>query len=160
MVPVRGTKAARALAGHYSPGGAPAGAKAVFLPRAVAGKRVGRGPGGRPTLEGKTSRSTLYFLDFITADFESELEALQEDHADPQDLLAAIRAHVDPWVAGLGDHAVYTVMLATGDYGKGSEIEKSKLGRFLSELILRFIQSKAVHELADFIIAIAGNDPK
>lgn len=151
-VPIKRGKASEQLATRF---GAitPEGSKAVFLPKKFAGKRISI-KGGIPILKTKTTETRVYFIDFITPEFEQEIEDALDNFAETEELLELIEKYVRPFVDKLPKGAMYSVTLATGDYAKGSTFDKESLIEFLTDLILRFIKSKGVGELKDFAVAV------
>ncbi len=130
----------------------PPGSKVIFLPKRFARKRITFDKKGIPTVWGTTTKSRVYFLDFVTDEWLAELEDIGEDETEA--LREAIEAEVGKFVLRLPSGAVYSMVLATGDYAKGSTFDKSSLVEKLSDLILSFIKSKGVQELKDFVVAV------
>lgn len=130
----------------------PEGSKVVFLPKRLARKRISFSKKGVPTVWGATTRTQVYFLDFVTDEWLEELEELEA--GDMADLREAIQAEVGKFVRRLPDGAMYSMTLATGDYAKGSTFDKKNLEDKLTDLILSYIRSKGVQELKDFVVAV------
>lgn len=127
----------------------PKGSKVAMLPRKFAKGLDLRG--GVPKFRTKTLETQIHFLDFLTPDFLDELEEMDEYPDEQRDMLAyAVRN----FIQGLPEDSLYSVTLATGDYAKGSTFDKEKIAEFLTDLLMRFVRSKGVQQLADFAVAV------
>lgn len=146
-VPVKLKKGLDHFAGAFG-SRPPKGSKVAMLPR-----KFSRGldlRGAVPVLRTKTLETRLYFLDFLTPEWLEEVADLEENPEEQED---AIREQVTRFARKLPD-GLFSVALLTGDYAKGSTFDRKSLINFLTELMMRFVRSKSVAELSDFIIGV------
>lgn len=134
--------------------------KVVMLPKSFKNIRF---KGGKAVIKSDKFIKEVYPLDFITDEFEANLEFIIDQSEPGQDstdlLIQEIEKYLNPWLANIPDGKIYALTLATGDYAKGSTFDKETLKEFLIDYILRFIRSKGVAELKNFVAALVVLSP-
>jgi len=126
----------------------PKGSRIAMLPRKFAEGLDLRGK--RPIWRTKNMQSEIWFFDFLTDEWLQEIQDLEDT---PQEQRDAIEMEVRKFVNRL-PKGLYSVLLMTGDYGGVSVFDRRELIEFLTDLMMRFIRSKSVEELASFAVGV------
>jgi hypothetical protein len=131
----------------------PGGAKMTFLPRKFAGKRISF-EGNIPVIRSGNTTTRVYFIDFLDDDFLEGAADLEE--GDTTDLFDYLEDAARKFVRSIPKRQgeMLTVAMATGDYLAGSDFEREALVLRLANLMLSFIKSKGIDNLAQFVTAV------